>query len=862
MSHRLTRRTVAREPRALQVSSGRISTAEFESAEQVISLRWSSEEITGEPPVLGAELAVLSIFQQWLERYLGLPSAEPGQLTQWQFTGRSPWPDSWPNAVGWLLIAMAIVLVLEFYRRDARSVTRSRRIWLVGLRCLSLSLVLLMLSEVSISVERTALPQIVVLLDDSASMGLRDAYRIEGDQQFLSQRLGLTGGSDAERFELARRILTHDDGVWLRRLRQRHRVRIERFSAEAVPVGSGFMDVDSERAVLAELQRLQPLGEITRPAEAVRQVLNRSRGAPPAAIVLLTDGIASSGDADKLSTIVPLAREQLVPLFVIGLGSDQPTRDVQLAEVSADDVAFVGDPIVFAVKVKSSGFSKQSVVVEMRERTGSTALSQRQFTLPADGQTTSVDLLYTPTQPGDREFVVSVTAPPGDTDASNNQQTQTIRVREGKLKVLLADGLPRWEFRELKNTLEREPTIELHTLLQEADLEFALQDDTAKALRGRFPTSLETLSSYDVILLGDVNPAALSVGILENIREFVRAGGGLLLMSGTEQMPLAFRGSPLEVLVPIDIEVARAPVADADLRESFVPRWTPIGVTATALFRHLPREANSGLPVALPPLFWLLEAPRLKAGATVLAEHPHRIGDKQPLPVIVQQRFGAGQVWMHATDEFWRWRSLGSGTAYSKYWVQVIRLLSRKDNLAGSRGVEFTTDRQTYQRGDTIRFRLQVLDKRQWPASGKATVIVERADEPPRTIELSAAVGSNSLLTGELRGLRNGRYHAWVSQPAFGTSPAVADFEITAPQRELSQRRLDQADLMAASRGTQGRYFALHEADRVPDELPAGQPVPLAAAIIVPLWSRWELLVLFAGLLTTEWLCRRAWRLV
>ena len=82
------------------------------------------------------------------------------------------------------------------------------------------------------------------------------------------------------------------------------------------------------------------------------------------------------------------------------------------------------------------------------------------------------------------------------------------------------------------------------------------------------------------------------------------------------------------------------------------------------------------------------------------------------------------------------------------------------------------------------------------------------------------------------------------------------------PQRELLRRRLDRVDLEAATRATHGRYFPIHEADRVPAEIPAGQPVPLSAATVIPLWTRWELLLLFACLLTTEWLCRRRWRLV
>lgn len=818
--------------------------------------------------------------QRWWETSLGLPAAEPGQVSRWSWTARQPWPSWLPPTIGWLLLIGLMLVIAEVYRRDARSLSVRQRVVLVGLRCLVLSLVLLLLAQVSVSVERTGLPLVVVLIDDSASMGLRDAYSADEDRKFVATLLGSDPASvaaDAERMELARRILSRDDGHWLRELQRRHRLRIERFSAEAVPIGGDLVDDESVRRLIAELQRLPPTGDVTRPAEAVRQVLNQTRGTPPAAIVLLTDGIASSSDADRLSAVVPLVRERLVPLFVVGIGSDQPTHDVQLAELIVDDVAFVNDPLVFSAKVKSFGFGGQSATVELRERGNERSLARRTVKLPSDGQTVTVELLFTPTQPGNHEFELLVSPPPGDVDRDNNRLSRTVRVREGKLKILLADGLPRWEFRELKNMLEREPTIELHTLLQEADLEFALQDETAKPLQGRFPLTREALSAYDVLLLGDLNPGAFSPGVLEHTREFVREGGGLLIMAGPQHMPLAFRGTPLETLLPVELDTASVPPTDTELREPFQPRWTEAGRLSTPLFRHLQLEelardggssrsnGSRGIWRTLPGLFWFCEAPRLRAGAIVLLEHPQRRGEKSAaggLPIIALQRFGAGRVLFHATDELWRWRFRDHEQLYSRYWIQALRFLSRTQTLDGTRGVEFTADRQTYQRGDAVKLRLQVLDERQLPTSGTATVMLERADEPRRSLELARAANTTTIFTGELRGLRDGRYHAWLSDPSFPGSPPAVDFVVEAPQRELLRRRLARADLEAATRATHGRYFSLHEADRVPAEIPAGPPVPLSAATVIPLWTRWELLLLFASLLTAEWLCRRRWRLV
>ena len=68
------------------------------------------------------------------------------------------------------------------------------------------------------------------------------------------------------------------------------------------------------------LERLEPSGDQTRPGPSVRKVLDDLRGSPPSALILLSDGITSTGDADRLSGIAELARSKLVPDFCNRLG--------------------------------------------------------------------------------------------------------------------------------------------------------------------------------------------------------------------------------------------------------------------------------------------------------------------------------------------------------------------------------------------------------------------------------------------------------------------------------------------------------------------------------------------------------------
>ena len=79
-----------------------------------------------------------------------------------------------------------------------------------------------------------------------------------------------------------------------------------------------------------------------------------------------------------------------------------------------------------------------------------------------------------------------------------------MNVRKEKLKVLLVDSEPRYEFRYLKNYLEREETIALRTSSCSRPTPNTATR-TASALP-TFPAAKDELFAYDVVLLGDADP--------------------------------------------------------------------------------------------------------------------------------------------------------------------------------------------------------------------------------------------------------------------------------------------------------------------------------------------------------------------
>ncbi len=784
---------------------------------------------------------------RWIERLLGVTPADSGEGTKWGYD--TTW--AWPPWFTLLLIAACVAVVLMFYWRERRDLGTRFALLLAGMRTLAVFLVLFMLAEFVLTRQRTGLPYVVVMVDDSASMTIQDRYTDESLRSELQRKVRAAGYKELSRFNIARSILLQDDAHWLRSLSEDYKLSVYLVSAAA------RQQSGDPEALAEQLPTLEATGETTRLGDGLRDVLNDHRGTPPAAVILLTDGISTEGES--LNEAAAYAQRKNVPLFCIGLGTTQPVQNIQLADLLVDDVVFVDDVVYFEFKVTATGFAGRTVEAQLREKDQRTVLAKLPITLGQDGQPQTVRLPYRPSTVGEFEYVVEVPALDEEENKHDNSLSKAVSVRKEKIRVLMVQAYPSYEFRFLKTMLERDRTVELHTVLQQADLEYAETDRTALRV---FPVRRDELYAYDVVLFGDVNPAFLSTGAMENLSDFVQEkGGGLFFFSGPRFTPLAYRGTPLENLFPIDLSAATAPAADQPLTEGFGIELTEQGMASPHMqLGDSPRETLQ-MWRNLPPMYWLLEAHHLKPAARVLAEHPAKIGSNgRKLPVICLQYIGAGKVIFHTTDDTWRWRYRVGDVLFARYWVQSIRFLSRAKLLGRDRAAEITVDHTNleYVRGEPVRIRVRFFDERQAPsADDGVVVVVEHEGRNPQRITLQRASTSRGVFEGVLTGAAEGKFRAWIATPVLeGTSDAV-EFRVIAPPGEFQQRELNAAGLEQASGATGGRYYEAAAADRLLRDLPRGRQVPIEPLAPVVLWNQVPVILLLLGLLVGEWILRK-----
>jgi len=799
---------------------------------------------------------------RWLADRLGVESARAGEALAPSIRFEQPWPQ-W---VTLLVVVGSAAFVVALYRREGSAGLPYK----LGLAALRTSLVLLtvfMLSEAVLSVERTGLPYFVVMVDDSASQKVADQYDDPKLKAAADDLARAAGRNETSRWAVGEGLLRRDGGKLLREIQKQNRARLYLVSDAAQLLA----EIDTPEAVAPALSKLggvEPSRPQTRLGAAVRQVLTELRGAPPSAILLLTDGQTTDGEG--LLKAAELAARKGVPLFPVGLGSPEPARDLELTELLVDDVVFADDVVRFQAKLLARGFAGQEVVVRLRERPpGAPAESAAgrevetiRVAAPPDGQPLRVEVSHRPRQTGEVVYTLEVEPKPRELQAGNNRIERTVNVRKEKLKVLLVDSEPRYEYRYLKNFLERqEETIDLSVVLLSSDPEYSDQDRTALPT---FPTSKGDLFAFDVVLLGDTDPSFLTTVQMQNLLEFVsEKGGGLLFIAGDLYNPLAYRGTPLELLLPIELAEARNPSAVGQAVAAFRPELTAEGRT-NPIFRFSDDEAQSArMWRNLPELFWYIEAPRKKPLAQVLAEHPTQTGSDGKLPIILYQFVGSGKSMFNAMDDTWRWRfRVGDSPFFARYWVQTIRFLARS-KLIGQKQAEVQTDRRRYQRDQPVRVSVRFPNPALAPAGGEVGVQVERRGQGPRRLALRATPGARNVFEGALPQAPEGEYEVrLLPPPALDGPAATARFRVDPPAGELENTRMNQPELTRAAALTKGAFYTPATVGSLAADLPKPQKVPLDTDPPIPLWNTWPVLALFLALAASEWLLRKRKQMV
>jgi len=810
-------------------------------------------------------------------------------------------PEAW---VLFLVVIPAVMLMVWLiYRNERRDAGVGPKLALTALRAALVVLVLLMLMGPVLTVETVRIRKayVVVLLDESRSMAKVDPLQTKEEKLKVGRVTRLVSGGDVSpseeaalrgvsRAEIVRRVLENPDLGILDRLEEKLNVAYFTFS-------SGASARENRAKLLEEYRTENCLGSETALGDAIRAALNSLRGQIVAGVVVFSDGRNNAGMAPK--EIAAQCKQRYLPIYTVAAGVPHTPRDIALGELEARDAILANDVMKIAFKARSQGYEGEGVDVglwsySIKEQDKDLSLLPRDLdrlieksqkvldhrvTLQGNNQKQAEAFDYNPKTPGEYLLVLRVSPRADESTDTNNYLTHRLRVADDKIKVLFVEHPPRYEFRFLKNALIRDTKILCHTLLTSADEGFP-QDHTKsddplfRQPIQEFPKDLKSLLEFDVLIFGDVEPNRLGPEAAKHIESFVgEFGGGVIFISGTLYNPRALAGTPLANLLPVVPEEGRDLLSQEQV---FVQPHgyvlTPDGknhpITQFKEFRgnrernleHWEDRDQKG--DGMIGIRWFQRIKKLKAGASPLVEVAGIQGESARPPLFVAQHVGRGRIFWSATDETWLWRCLvGDYPYFYPFWQQAM-YWAREGKLLGARRYRLSVDKDRYTRGEKVQIFANAYDEKFEP---KQDDRIEVSLDPPAGERLRVPLVRDKTRAGYYEGEYTpgdtGPYKIWAGEEDESTR-AYAKFTVYIPDREDEDPTLDEATLKELAAGSNGgAYFPVDEVGKLPKAVQKSE-LQLTETKEDDLWDSPLAYLLFALLITAEWILRKVFRML
>ena len=521
---------------------------------------------------------------------------------------------------------------------------------------------------------------------------------------------------------------------------------------------------------------------------------------------------------------------------------------------------------------------------------------------------TEINFIDKPETKGIQNYQVRLRPDPREIFQENNAWDFKVAVTDDRTNVLLIDGFPRWEFRYLRNLFYgRDKSVHLQYVLLDPDEIYRGRQPTEVAASASRPfgeaeaTTLPASSAewqrFDVIILGDIEPAALSNRDWLAIQEAVTQRGAMLVcVAGPRYMPHGHSNEFLRNLLPITYTPGNS--AKFETPESaFKIQLTTTGREHPVTSQSTSRSLNQEIWAGFQPMRWRFSDAELKETAEVLAfAQPvgglgltsnftpdgspgsveaaiEQLANQKSLEaenaIISTIRAGLGKVLMLHFDQTWRFRYGVGDTHHHRFWGQVTRWGAGPNLRSGNEYVRIGTDRLSYTPDDPIEVTAKVLDTDRRPVTD-ADIDVEiwKDGERLRKQRLGYRTDSSGLYETSLSGLTDeGEYQlklvgreAEQSVAALPDGPEEISTELlvvtTRNPVELAELTANRDFLNRATSMTGGRLAELNDLPSIVTSFGAPKEV-LRERRNVTLWDKWPLMLAFFGFLTSEWILRR-----
>jgi len=755
---------------------------------------------------------------------------------------------AWPALLVMGGAAAGVVVAYLFYLGKKGALPRFTFSLVSSLRTLAIIVIAVFLLQPVLRFTRVEASQAVVavLLDVSESMSIRDA------------------AGDRSRLEAARMVVLGEPAGLVHRIARTQGVRLFSFGALTAELRG------QERA-----GELEPQDKATALGEALKTVVQEVGRENASALVVLTDGVSNLGEEPEA-----VARTLGVPVFPVALGGRLARRglfhDVGIVSAPRSPRLIVNNKAKVKVEIAHIGLqdlADADRAVTLRLKEDDELLAEEPLRLAAEDEMLQRELEFVPRQVGIHKLEVSISTLRDETVTQNNTRSFTVRVTDPRIRVLIVEGVVRSEYRFLRRVLESDPNLEVTSVIKLSGERFLVQGVQAGADLSRgLPAQLEDYGLFDVVLLGDIGREEFTGLQLEQLKDFVYAGGGLFALGGYSAFGA---GGYADSAVADVLPVTMSGESDGHAEAAFAPALTAEGRLHPVFEGCQQFFQEGGGRVSLEG------ANRVtghKPAAHVLAVHPTEQAGGEPMPVVAAQAYGSGRVVALTADTTWKWKfqveAQGMDSPYYRFWGQAIRWLADRevDDMAPDQLVSASAARIEYEPGEPVTLKARVRNRDKQPEDGAAVDVHVRYPIP---VQRKGADGAETIekettVTLAPVPLSGGQYQLLWRPPASGLYQATArarlgedelgadTFEFVVGRAASEFDRVDVAEstLQGLAAQTGGVYHTLATAARIPDELEERRRLVLHHEE-ASLWNVPWFFGAFLACVAAEWVLRK-----
>lgn len=672
-------------------------------------------------------------------------------------------------------------------------------------------------------------PSIAVLWDDSASMGTRDVSASKAASTAMSTRRESIGP------------LT-DSEFW-RPLHERMSVEIQPFSAESA--GAAHTAGATPGSGAGAIPGSGSGSNLHEPLATAPQRFKNLR-----AVVLISDGDWNQGEAPVLAASALRLKD--IPVFTVPVGSSARLPDVELLSLDSPTFGIAGKSVRIPFTIESTLPREFMTTVTLKTSDGDEVTKDIRI---APMGRTSEWLLWKPKAVGDYSMTLEIPRQRDELLADNNKLSTPISIREEKLRVLVVESVPRWEYRYLRNALSRDPGVEVSCLLFHPGL--SKSGGGNKDYIKQFPKGLDELAKFDVVFLGDVglDDDQLTIEDCRLLKGLVEhQASGLVFMPGWQGRQMSLTDTELGELCPVVLDPAQPGGWGSRTPSHF--ELTESG--RRSLLTKLADTQDDNIEVweGLPGFQWYAPAVRAKAGCEVLCVHKDVSNEFGRLPLLVTRTFGAGKVLFMGTDGAWRWRKGVEDKYHYRFWGQVVRWMAYQRNMAKGETMRMYYSPEQPQVRQTIALNANVMERSGEPLpNGDVSARIVAPSGKSETVRFSSSGGEWGEFASRFTPEEPGRHDVTLACKQTGATLDATFFVQGVPLERIGRAARPEV-LEEIARVTKGQVISVDRLEHVLQSL-AALPDPPPSVRRVQLWCHPAVASVLVVMLGVFWIGRK-----